>query len=403
MKRRHFLYRSSAAILGSTFILSKGRSLAPFGGLADDEKLLTRSVFGERIAQAQGLMEEQSLDALFMTPSTNMSYLMGRKLWRSERLIALIVPQDGLPEAICPAFEKSLLERDIASQYIHVWEEHENPLSLTRDVLKAMGLGNRATIGLEPTTRYETYERLSFEFPEARLVNASTVFDELRMVKSPVEIRVIRKAARITEESITAVHALLEEGLTELDVAAMLSKEMRVRGSSGGGLVQFGANSAIPHAGSQRKKLRKGMTVLIDAGSRVEGYTSDVTRTIFWGEYPAPKYRQVFSVVLTAQQAAVSLAKPGVPCQELDRAARAIVSKAGFGEYFTHRLGHGMGMDVHERPYLVEGNSRPLERGNVVTIEPGIYLPGEFGVRIEDDFALTENGIEWLSTPVSGG
>lgn len=402
MKRRQFLYTSGAAVIGSPLLFSRTETPPPPDSPVAGEKILTRAVYEERVARAQELMKERSMDVLIVTPSTNMSYLFGGKLWRSERLIAAVVPQSGEPEAIAPSFEKSLLERHLAFRRIHVWEEHENPHALARQVLETMGLSQKAVVGLEPTIYYQTYRRLMQELPEARLVSGAVVLDELRMVKSPLELKLIREAVKITAASISAVHASLEEGLTELDVVGMLGQEMQKRGSSGGGLVQFGPNSAVPHGEPQRMKLKKGMTVLIDAGSQVEGYTSDITRTIFWGDVPTSRYREVFSVVLEAQQAAVELAKPGVPCQELDRTARAVISKAGLGRYFTHRLGHGMGMDGHEHPYLVEGNARPLEKGNVVTIEPGIYLRGEFGVRIEDDFVLTENGIESLSTRVSG-
>lgn len=403
MKRREFLSTSAAAVLGTTVIPSKReRGALPKVPvrLGTVETRLTESVYKERIARAQELMKVHSIDALFVAPSTNLSYLLGRKLWRSERLIAVIVPQSGEPDAICPAFERSVVERGLAFREIHVWEEHENPYALVGRILRPKSAGESVTVALEPTTYFETYENLKKELPEARMLNGTAVFDELRIVKSPLEVELIREAVKITEESISAVHESLREGITELEVAALLGQEIEKRGSSGGGLVQFGPNSAIPHGEPGRTKLKKESAVLIDSGSRVEGYASDITRTIFWGDVVTREYRKVFAAVLEAQQAAVDLAKPGVPCQDLDRVARAVISKAGYGQYFIHRLGHGMGMDGHEPPYLVEGNTRPLERGNVVTIEPGIYLPGKFGVRIEDDFVLTEHGIESLSTRV---
>ncbi len=403
MKRREFLCKSGAAVVGSSFLFQESESRARRVAERPAEKALSRNVYLERIVRAQALMKELSIDALFVTPSTNMSYLLGARLWRSERLAAAIIPQSGEPEAITPAFEKSLVERELALQRIHVWEEHEDPYRLAREVFEKMGLSKTAVVGLEPTTYYETVVRIKKEAPQTRLVSGASIFDELRIVKSPLEVDLIRQAVRITEASISAIHGLLEEGLSERDVAQMLSDEMQRRGSRGGGLVQFGPNSAVPHGGPQATELRRGMAVLIDAGARVEGYTSDITRTIHWGSDPPRRFREVFDVVLSAQQAAVDQAKPGVPCQDVDSVARGVIVKAGYGRYFTHRLGHGMGMDGHERPYLVEGNTRPLARGNVVTIEPGVYLPDEFGVRIEDDFLLTENGIEALSTRIAGG
>ncbi|HLF20336.1 MAG TPA: Xaa-Pro peptidase family protein, partial [Bacteroidota bacterium] len=255
-------------------------------------------------------------------------------------------------------------------------------------------------IGIEPTTNYVDYLRLKNELTNANVSDGSPVFNELRMVKSTEELDAIRKAVDITLASVAATHQQLKEGVSEQEVAGTLSREISFRGSRGGGLVQFGPSSALPHGGPTGVKLAKGTAVLIDAGCSVDGYTSDITRTIYWGGDPTRKYREVYNTVFEAQQSAAAIAKPGVECQELDRVARKIIEKAGYGKYFTHRLGHGMGMDGHEHPYLVEGNKEKLKPGNVVTIEPGIYMLGEFGVRIEDDFVMTENGIEQMSTKV---
>jgi len=186
--------------------------------------------------------------------------------------------------------------------------------------------------------------------------------------------------------------------MSERDVSALLSREMAGRGSPGGGLVQFGQSSALPHGGPSAGRLTRETVVLIDAGSRVEGYTSDITRTIWFGDAPSDEFKKVYNIVHDAQTAAVENAKPNMTqCQEVDRAARKVINDAGYGQYFTHRLGHGMGMDGHEAPYMVEGNTTRMEPGIVFSDEPGIYQLGKFGVRIEDDCTMTPNGVEFLS------
>jgi Xaa-Pro dipeptidase len=177
----------------------------------------------------------------------------------------------------------------------------------------------------------------------------------------------------------------------------VLSQEHAKRGIEGGGLVQFGPQSALPHGGTTSAKLAPNMVVLIDAGGEFQGYASDITRTRWFGDAVPSKFREIYDVVHDAQSAAMARVRPGVECQEIDRAARAVIAKAGYGQYFTHRLGHGMGMDEHEPAYMVEGNTRPLEPGFVFSVEPGIYLPNEFGVRIEDDYTCTPSGGELLS------
>ena len=200
---------------------------------------------------------------------------------------------------------------------------------------------------------------------------------------------------------MAATFAQLAVGASELEVARVLSQEMQRRGAPGGGLVQFGPSSALPHGGPAGPTLERETVVLIDCGCRVAGYTSDITRTIWFGSSPSAEFRKVFDVLHDAQTAAMDLGRPGTPCQQMDRAARQVITAAGYGSFFTHRLGHGLGMDGHEPAYLVEGNMTPLERGMVFTIEPGIYQLGKFGVRIEDDCLMTESGVEVLSQRAS--
>src|SRR3989442_451797 len=195
--------------------------------------------------------------------------------------------------------------------------------------------------------------------------------DRLRIIKSPEAVALIRQAIDITEGAIAATFAKLAAGASEREVAQLLSAEMRQRGAEGGGLVQFGPSSALPHGGPGGPTLAREMVVLIDCGCRVAGYTSDITRTTWFGDSPVPEFTQVFNLRHDAQKAARQQ-PPLTPCQEMDRVARRVIAQGGFGPFFTHRLGHGMGLDGHEPPYLVEGNATPLEPGMVFTIEPGI-------------------------------
>lgn len=395
MKRRTFLTSSASLAAATMFSSSRAGGKSHFvAELIPSE--IPKSLFKSRLERASRLMESEKLDGLIATPGTNFTYFVGYNPGRSERLIAFVMSRDGRAMIVAPSFEKERIIRRSVVSDIDVWEEQENPYTLTASVVEKLGVAS-GRIGIEPSTTYEDYLRLKEAIPKASLVDGSPIFDELRMAKSPEELDAIRKAIDVTLASIAATHEKLQEEASEQEVSRILSSEMSRRGAGGGGLVQFGPSSALPHGGPTGAPLKKGTVVLIDAGCRVDGYTSDITRTIYWGAEPPQKYRDVYNTVFDAQQAAAKLAKPGVECQEMDRTGRAVIDKAGFGKYFTHRLGHGLGMDGHELPYLVEGNIYKLKPGHVVTIEPGIYIPNEFGVRIEDDFVITESGAEQLS------
>lgn len=394
----------SAAAAGAATLFPVGGKTAAATFLAaapDDQGVdpLTASVYRERVKRAMSLMDEHGHAAIFCEPGTNFAYLSGANFGRSERLLALIIPRNADPVVVAPSFEVERVERALALETdVRGWEEDQNPHQLVADVLTASG---RGPIGIEPSTRFGVASRLREVMPHRDLVDATELFTHLRITKSAEELALIRRAVSITQRSIAATFASLAPGMTERDVAVTLSERMTMDGGSGGGLVQFGPNSALPHGGPSIATLEAGTPILIDAGCRVHGYTSDITRMHFFGDEPSPKYKEIFNTVLAAQTAAYEAARPGMECQELDRIARRVIDAAGYGRYFTHRLGHGMGMDGHEPPYLVEGNQRRLEPGMVFTIEPGIYLPGEWGVRIEDDFVVREDGLEPLSTRLS--
>jgi Xaa-Pro dipeptidase len=365
---------------------------------SSQEPSLSPEVFTRRLKRAQAELQARGLDVLIATPGTNYAYLTGYNPGRSERLIALVLPVADAPTVVCPSFEVERIKRHSTITDLRGWEEQDDPYTLVRDAVRRLKPpSGGGSIALESSTAYQTSLRLADALPGWKLVDAAPVTERLRVIKSPEEVALIRRAIAITQDAMAATFARLVVGATEMDVAQTLAREMQQRGAPGGGLVQFGPSSALPHGGPGGPELGREMVVLIDCGCTVGGYESDITRTIWFGERPSDEFRKVFNVVHDAQSAAMRLGHPGTPCRDMDRAARSLITAAGYGPFFTHRLGHGLGMDGHEPEYLVEGNATPLEPGMVFTIEPGIYQLGKFGIRIEDDCVMTERGVEVLS------
>jgi Xaa-Pro dipeptidase len=326
-------------------------------------------------------------DALYATPSSNLYYLTGINFWRSERLTALLLFKDRDAVVLCPAFEEARLRGMSSVANVVAWSETEDPF------LKAAALlpGSAGTLAVEPSTAYEDVERLVNARPGWKPVSAGSLFAAQRMVKTKEELDVMRRAIAVAVPRFASAFSSLSPGSVEADVSAAFG---------GDNVVQFGESSALPHGASTARKLAPGEAVLIDAWDKPEGYFYDITRSTFFGK-PPEEYRKIWSIVLDAQSAGIEKAAPGVPCSEVDAAARRVIEKAGYGEYFTHRLGHGLGIDVHEPPYMVADNQTVLEPGMTFTSEPGIYLPGRFGIRIEDDIVVTAKGAESLSPRVS--
>lgn len=403
MDRREFVAASGAALVSAAGARRGGSPPHPAPSarraVALQEPTFSPGVFTARIEKARAALAAAKLDLLVATPSTNYEYLTGYNPGRSERLIALLLPLKGDPVIVCPAFEVDRLKQHSVPADLRPWEEQQDPFDVVHRVARDLKPPHRrGAAGLEPTTAYETVRRLADAMDSWEFHSTAPLFRELRIIKAPEEVLMIRRAVAIIEDSIAATFAQLAAGMTERDVAAALAAEVAKRGSSGGGLVQFGPSSALPHGGPAAAALTRETVVLIDAGARVSGYTSDITRTIWWGDAPPDEFKRVFNTVHDAQTAAIELGKPLVTrCQDMDRAARQVIAAAGLGQFFTHRLGHGLGMDGHEDPYLVEGNNGPLEPGMVFTVEPGVYQPGKFGVRIEDDCVMSDGGVEVLS------
>jgi Xaa-Pro dipeptidase len=346
-------------------------------------------VYRERQAKLRAAAKSRGWQAVLVTPSTNLAYATGLSMSRSERLTALLLFTEGPAVLITPAFEESNVTRDATVDDVKTWQEDQDPVGIAAKLLTGK------TIGIEGSTAYSTTSLVSTA-ASAKAEDATPVFDALRSVKAEEELSFIREAGRRTVLAIAGTHARLRRGMTEQDVSAILEGEFAKVGVRGEGLVQFGPSSALPHGGPGDRALSRGDVVLIDCGCRVRGYTSDVTRTVSFGT-PSDEVRKVYGIVDRAQVAGIAALDAGRTGEEVDRAARKVIEDAGYGDFFTHRLGHGLGLDGHEQPYLVKGNRKPLVAGNTVTIEPGIYLPGKFGVRIEDDYGVKEKGLVSLS------
>jgi Xaa-Pro dipeptidase len=347
---------------------------------------LDRDVYRRRLENMRSRLGSLDADGLFATPSSNLFYLTGIDFWRSERLTALLFFSDRDPVVICPSFEESRLRGMSAISNVVTWEETEDPFG------KAVALfpGAAGTLAVEPSTAFDDVERLLAARPGWKTISAAPAFATVRMTKTPEEIDAIRRAIAVALPRFRRAFETLKPGATEAEISRLFGGE---------NVVQFGPSSALPHGASTERALSRDEAVLIDAWDKPEGYYYDITRSTFFGK-PSDEYRKVWSVVLEAQGAAIDRAGPGVPCSEVDAAARRVIEKAGYGEFFTHRLGHGLGIDVHEPPYMVGHEKTLLEPGMTFTSEPGIYLPGRFGVRIEDDILCTDRGAESLSPRV---
>jgi Xaa-Pro dipeptidase len=346
-------------------------------------------VYRERQAKLRAAAKSRGWEAVLVTPSTNLAYATGLHMGRSERLTALLLFTEGPAVLITPAFEESNVTRDATVDEVKTWPEEQDPFAIAAKLLTGK------TVGIEGSTSYSTASLVSAA-GSVKAEDATPLFDALRSVKSEGELSFIREAGRRAVLAIAGTHARLRRGMTEQDVSVILEGEFAKVGVRGDGLVQFGPSSALPHGGPGGRALSRGDVVLIDCGCRVRGYTSDVTRTVSFGT-PSDEVRKVYGIVDRAQVAGIAALDAGRTGEEVDRAARRVIEDAGYAEYFTHRLGHGLGMDGHEQPYLVKGNRKPLVAGNTVTIEPGIYLPGKFGVRIEDDYGVKDKGLASLS------
>ncbi|MCM2254261.1 MAG: Xaa-Pro peptidase family protein [Vicinamibacteria bacterium] len=409
LSRRHWLEATGLATLGAALpsgaeAADAGRewpaAIAALKPMLDGVSPITVEERQARIARARQRMAEHGLDAIVIASGTTLDYFTGARWGNSERFFGVVIPRAGDVAWVTPAFEKGrALEQVQPGDDVRAWEEHESPYALVAGILRDRGAASGRT-GIEETVAFVFADGIGQALPAARVVSATPVTAGCRMIKDAHELALMQRAAEITLTAHRAVFASLKEGLSQAEVGELCAEAHRRLGMRGGALVLFGADAAFPHGTTKPQPLRAGDVVLIDGGGRLHGYASDITRTGVFGAAPTDRQRKVWDVVKKAQEAAFAAARPGAACQDVDRAARKVIEEAGFGpgyRYFTHRVGHGIGMDGHEWTYLVEGNATPLQPGMCFSDEPGIYVPGELGVRHEDAIVITEGGARNLS------
>jgi Xaa-Pro dipeptidase len=398
---------SAAADADQPVVQAVAQSLPPafdvLKPLGDRVKPIRTEELQARVAHAQRLMTDAKprVEALYVTPGTTLVYYAAIHWWPSERILAFLVPRQGEPLLVCPAFEEGRLREQLRWPIeIRVWQEDESPYPVIEKWLMERGIRS-GQIGVEATTRYAFYDGLHRAATSLDYTSGDPITVGCRAQKSAHELELMRLACSATCAVYKAVFASLREGMTQHEVSELARLGYARMGLQGEASVFFGPSSALPHGSREEQILREGVSVMIDDGTTVEGYQSDVTRVGILGK-PPEKLQHAFEIVRSAQNAALAAAVAGHECGAVDDAARKIIIDAGFGpgyKYFSHRLGHGIGMDGHESPYLVHGNSTILKPGMTFSNEPGIYVVGDYGMRCEDDMVIAETGEAQLLTP----
>ena len=376
---------------------------APIAGLSsragEAPPPITQAEHAARRVRAQELMAEQGMDAVFYEGGPSLMYTTGLRWGRSERTFGVLIPRRGDPVIISPSFEAKRAASGGADAFeIREWREHESPFKLIADILRERGTAT-GTIAVDESARYFIPRGIAAAAPALSVVDASPLTQQLRGRKSASEIALMRFANEVTLQAYHAAFETLEPGMTQSQLSRNISQAVSRLGFSGGAMALFGESSAYPHGLDVPNPLEEGQVVLVDGGINVHGYQSDISRTVVLGK-ASDEVKKVFEVVHQAQAAALAVTEPGRPCGDVDAAARKVVTDAGFGPedtLFTHRLGHGIGMEGHEWPYLVSGSQVVLQSGMSFSNEPGIYQYGKFGVRLEDIMVVTENGAELLT------
>lgn len=353
-----------------------------------------------RVERLRTAMADQKVSGLLLGATNSLRYFTGLSWYQSERLVGALITANALIY-ICPRFELEKLEGlPILPGRFDCWEEHENPHAKVASALP------NGLLALDPYLPVMTYHGLAAAMGHERLVDGAALITGQRGRKTPEELALMQYAKTLTLEVHRRVHTIAEPGLRASDLVAYIDQQHRALGADNGStfcIVSFGRDTALPHGGEGDPVLAKGDLVLIDTGCRIGGYHSDITRTWVLGE-PTPEMSRIFTLEQAAQAAAFEAAQPGQPCEAVDAAARRVLEAAGLGPDYSlpglpHRTGHGIGLDIHEGPYLVRGDKTPLDTGMCFSNEPMIVLPGQFGIRLEDHFFMTETGPQWFTAP----
>jgi len=359
-------------------------------------------MFERRLSRMRDALQRASLDALALNPGPTMVYASGLIFHLMERPVVLVIPAEGRPGLILPEFERTKGEASPLKPTLFTYAE--DPVSRAETfeaAVRQLGLSGRR-VGVEPL-RMRVFELRLLEAaaPKTRFVSAEEAVAAVRVAKDQAEVESMRRAVHAAEAALEATIPLLRPRITEREAASELTVQLLRAGSDSElpfpPIVASGPNSALPHAVPTDRPMQAGDMLVIDWGAAVDGYVSDLTRTLAF-EPIDPELAKVHAIVLRANQAGRAAVRPGAACAEVDRAARAVIEAAGYGEFFTHRTGHGIGMEAHEPPYIRGDNEETLIAGMTFTVEPGIYLPGRGGVRIEDNVVVTPEGCEVLSS-----
>ncbi len=346
----------------------------------------------EHVARLRELVRQDDLAAVLVFDPSNMLAFTGTPHAASDRLTCGTVTRDGEVIVVCPAFERPAVTGVESIATVHTWEEHEDAYRCFVDAMKQAGVRS-GKLGVDGRIWLEAWYRFTEVCETLHLQSAEHLIREVRICKSLAEQELWRAAHRQGERVFLALQEMVRPGVSEIELQRELVQRFELEGITLNPLIQSGPNAAVPHNPTGERALQEGDAIVVDSVIRVDGYNNDLTRTYALGT-PSPRAKEAYKAVRKAQAAAIEAARPGVECGELDRIARQIITEAGFGEYFLHRLGHGMGIECHEPPYLVGGNTEKLRPGMCMSVEPGIYVRGEFGIRIEDDILITEDGCE---------
>ena len=405
IRRRNFLTGAGAVAAALTVpwarVLAQAAEAAPSipipPPITSEERLA-------RLARARTLMRRHGIGAVLVESGPSLDYYTGVQWWRSERLTAVVIPAAGDPIIVTPFFERpSIAEMLKVPAEIRTWNEDENPLKLVADFLKERKVAGQP-VGFEETDRYWIMDRLKQQLPQVLIVSANPVVRAQRMIKTEPELALMQASNDIMLASLRYAGERTKVGMTPADIDAMIAAVHKQAGSAyDGGLVLIGEASAYPHGSKKPHVVQQGDIVLLDCTSTVHGYQSDITRTFVVGS-PSAEQRKLWDQVHRGQQIAIETARVGLPAGAVDDAVRKVYESWGFGPGYrlpglSHRTGHGIGMEVHEPVYLVHGETTPLASGMCFSDEPGLYIPGKFGVRLEDCWYMTANGPKFFTQP----
>ncbi|MFD1105755.1 M24 family metallopeptidase [Sphingobium olei] len=408
MPDRRTLLRHAAAGIAmasvSPRLFAQERAAEALGSLTGDVVPIGKAERADRLARAQRMMQAAGIDALLVEPGASLIYYTGIRWHRSERLTAAVIPASGAPLIVCPFFEKPSIDESLAiPAEVRVWQEDESPYARIADFLAARGLA-KGRIGIEETVRYFAVDGLKAALPAATLVK-DPVTRAIRMRKTAAEIALMQKAADVTMGAYRWTYPQVKTGMTPADIGALTSAATKqLGGKVEFNLVLLGEAAAYPHGSGKPQAVRAGEVVLMDCGCTVEDYQSDISRTWVHGAAPTPQQRKVWDHVSHGQKIAIEAARLGVPAGSVDDAVRSYYEGQGYGPRYalpglSHRTGHGIGMEGHEPVNLVHGETTKLDVGMCFSNEPGLYLPGVMGIRMEDCFHMTGKGSQWFSTP----